>query len=340
MLDSHPFSQKPGEISEPSLSAGVVFEEDGLSVPGSNEHPAEGLQWSDAPTSSRGAVETLSMSNTWDVFTDGKNYLVDDDEEHGIIDGSGYTLYIQMSLYPMTLAQYITGSSDGEGAVRHCFHLVPSLRLLRAIHAGLRYVHSKGYIHRDIKPGNIFLSSPEVESQGGYCNLACDSCSGRRKADDVPPRWLNPRIGDFGLVAQLAHGKLPVSPYAGSDDTMTSGKPVGTAYYRPPPSRDAKDEKVDMFALGVVLVEMLCPCDTVMERVDMLTGLQKGCVPPSLEGGIGSEGYSAGLVREVVSLVKAMVDPDPRRRWSSIQVDEAIESILRKCEDVEVPTCR
>ncbi|XXH02175.1 hypothetical protein Hte_008543 [Hypoxylon texense] len=333
LLDSHPFSQNPGEASESSWSAGVVFEEDSLSVPGGDEHPAEGRQRPDEPTSSHGAAETLSMSNTGDVFTDGKSYQVEGDKEHDIVDGTSYTLYIQMSLYPMTLAQYIAGSAGGEGAARHCFHLVPSLRLLRAIHAGLRYIHSKGYIHRDIKPGNIFLSSPEVQSRGGYCNLACHSCSGRRNADDVPPRWLNPRIGDFGLVAQLAHGELPLSPSEGNGSATASGKPVGTAYYRPPPSRDASDEKVDMFALGVVLVEMLCACDTVMERVDMLTGLQKGCVPPRLERGIENEGYSVGLGQEVVSLAKAMVNPDPRRRWSSIQVDETIESVLRKCDD-------
>ncbi|KAI1778759.1 kinase-like protein [Hypoxylon cercidicola] len=335
LLDSHPFSQKSEDLSESSLSVGVVFEEDGPSILGSNEQPAEGRQWSEELTPSCDTAETPSMSNTWDVFTDGKSYPGNTDKDRNVIDGTGYTLYIQMSLYPMTLAQYIAGSSDGKGSARHCFHLVPSLRLLRAIHAGLRYVHSKGYIHRDIKPGNIFLSAPELESQGGYCDLACNSCSCRKKADDVPPRWLNPRIGDFGLAAQLVHGKLPLSPSASNDHTTALDKPVGTAYYRPPPSRDANDEKVDMFALGVVLVEMLCPCDTVMERVDMLTKLQRGCIPSSLERGVENEGYSVGLVQEVVSLATAMVNPDPQKRWSNVQVDDAIESILGKCENAD-----
>ncbi|KAI0172981.1 kinase-like protein [Hypoxylon sp. FL1284] len=336
LLDSQPFSQKSEEMPESSLSGGVIFEDDESSAPEDKKLVAEALNWPEEPTSSCSEVETSSTATASDAFTDGKGYIASDDRRRDIIDGNGYTLYIQMSLYPMTLAQYIAGSIRGKESMRHCFHLTPSLRLLDAIHGGLQYIHSKGYIHRDIKPGNIFLSSPELESQGGYCDLSCNSCSGRAGTSDVPPRWLNARIGDFGLVAELAHGKLPPSPYAIEGAEMTLGKPVGTAYYRPPRSSDNNDEKVDMFALGIVFVELLCPCDTVMERVDMLAGLQRGCVPSTLEGRMEAEGYSAGLIQEVISLAKAMVDPDSRKRWSSTQVDKAITSILGQCENAKL----
>ncbi|KAI0894324.1 kinase-like protein [Annulohypoxylon nitens] len=328
LLSNHPFSQDTEDEPSPSLSGGIVFEEDTVPLP--DDGSAHQPQWFEKSASNHSTVESPSLSNTSDIFTDGKGQLESSSQKHQAFDATGHTLYIQMSLYPMTLYQYISFSSNDPDTPKHCFHLIPSLRLLHSIHSGLRYIHSKGFLHRDIKPGNIFLSLTEEESQGGYCNLSCNSC--RDKSGNVSPRWINARIGDFGLVAQLARGELPLSNYQDDDDQSASRKsPVGTINYRPPPFKGADDEKVDIFALGVVFVEMLCPCSTAMERAEMFKGLQAGSIPSSLEKGLASQGCHVKVVNEVVSLAKAMVDPDPRKRWSSPQVDKAIEKILSRC---------
>ncbi|KAI1086248.1 kinase-like protein [Rostrohypoxylon terebratum] len=328
LLSNHPFSQDTEDEPSPSLSGGIVFGEDTLSLP--DKESAHQPQWFEKSASNDSAAESPSLSNTSDIFTDGKGQLENSSRRHQTLDATDYTLYIQMSLYPMTLAQYISLSPNDPDTPKHCFHLIPSLRLLQSIHSGLRYIHSKGFLHRDIKPGNIFLSLAEEESQGGCCSLSCNSC--QNKGGDLSTRWINARIGDFGLVAQLARGELPLSHHQGDDNQPTSKKhPVGTTNYRPPPFKGADDEKIDIFALGVVFVEMLCPCNTTMERAEMFKGLQAGSVPSSLEKSLGVQGYSAKVVNEVVSLAKAMVDPDPVKRWSSPQVDKAIEKVLSGC---------
>ncbi|CAJ2502205.1 Uu.00g095990.m01.CDS01 [Anthostomella pinea] len=138
--------------------------------------------------------------------------------------------------------------------------------------------------------------------------------------------------GDFGLVAELAHTGVPASSDSGSQ------RPVGTTHYQPPTQRDHKDEKIDIFALGVVFVEMLCRCGTTMERVHMLEGLQRGSVPENMQETLRCEGYSAEVIERVVNLAKAMLDPDPDTRWSGLQVSEGIQALLRECETREVST--
>ncbi|KAI1496346.1 kinase-like domain-containing protein [Biscogniauxia marginata] len=402
LLDSQPFQQSTEDDFEAevevdqSISCGVVFGEDTPSSPNAqnnevNQEPMpSGRGWSEqSATGSNFDDEETSISDS-NIFTDGRSTRQDNTGSQGRTRPSSDTrvpvLYIQMSMYPTTLAHYISPPSHSHqttavatGTPKHCFHIVPTLRLLNSIHSGLQYIHAQGLIHRDIKPGNIFLSAPSLEAahQGGYCDLSCQTCTSladknkHEKDDDSaelapppPPRWLNPRIGDFGLVAQLAHGEVPSSASAESSSISSSRaalrnvgtdanalidihpkppahahKPVGTAFYQPPPhpnnhGSNDKNEKIDTFALGVVLVEMLCRCSTAMERADMLRGCQEGRVPANVAENLGREGYDADIAEGVLSLVRGMINPDPEARWSGARVRDAIRGLLRKCEEV------
>ena len=98
-----------------------------------------------------------------------------------------------------------------------------ALQIARALEAA----HAKGVIHRDIKPGNIFVS-------------------GDRRV----------KVLDFGLAR-----RVPTAESSGSfalEGSTIMGRPVGTASYMAPERilQLPLDPRCDLFSLGVVMYEM------------------------------------------------------------------------------------
>lgn len=101
-----------------------------------------------------------------------------------------------------------------------------AIQCCRALHAA----HEKAVVHRDLKPDNVFL------------------VKGRDRPDFV-------KILDFG-VSKFLEAANRLDGHA----TTRTGRTVGTPYYMSPEqcqgSRDI-DRRVDVYAVGVVLFEML-----------------------------------------------------------------------------------
>lgn len=107
----------------------------------------------------------------------------------------------------------------------------------REVLKGLSYLHASGYIHRDIKSDNILLNS------AGQLKLGtCDE--GKKKNNDAS--ILTPSSADFGFSARVNAKKS-------TRDTI-----VGTPYWMAPELIRGQPytEKVDIWSLGVVLLEM------------------------------------------------------------------------------------
>jgi serine/threonine protein kinase len=138
---------------------------------------------------------------------------------YGVIDGRPYVAmeYLQGDTLESLLGQ-------GEP-------LDPTLALdvARQMLAALSYAHALGVVHRDLKPENVFLARGP---------------NGRHHV----------KLLDYGLAKFLSPGDDPVKGAL----TMT-GVMMGTPLYMPPEQAAGKavDVRVDVYALGCVIFEML-----------------------------------------------------------------------------------
>ncbi len=135
---------------------------------------------------------------------------------------------------PETRARYLVMELlEGEDLARVIKRLGPlpvdvALRIAAQICMGLAQAHARGIVHRDIKPGNVFLGAH----------------AGMRTA----------RILDFG-VARLTGGEE-----AELTDVTRTGSMIGSPQYMSPEqARGSKavDHRADIWSVGVVLYRML-----------------------------------------------------------------------------------
>ena len=136
----------------------------------------------------------------------------------------GDTEYLVMEL--------VEGETLSERLARGPLSLEQSLRFGAEIAAALEAAHRKGIVHRDLKPGNVMLTKSGV------------------------------KLLDFGLARAFedpaSAAGLTQAPTMARDVTA-QGVIVGTVAYMAPEQLEGRqaDPRTDIFALGVVLYEML-----------------------------------------------------------------------------------
>ncbi len=117
----------------------------------------------------------------------------------------------------------LMSGGDVEGLIEkapdHRLPLEEVTDIAKCVCSGLEFAHSKGIIHRDIKPGNVWLSEDGTA-----------------------------RIGDFGLAMVSDVSRLTME-----------GMMVGTVSYMPPEQAMGGEvtNKADLYSLGAMLYEMV-----------------------------------------------------------------------------------
>jgi len=168
------------------------------------------------------------------------------------------------------------------------------------ITSALIAAHDHGFVHRDLKPDNVFL----VTHDG---------------------RWPEVRLLDFGLAKLMPeHG---VSPF-----TTKTGVMLGTPEYMSPEQARGVgvDYRTDIYALGIVMFEILAGSRPFPSLGDQLaTLLQHAEEPPASLADVVS-----GLPDEMVQLVAAMLAKTPEARPSLA----AVRTVIKRLRTTQLPT--
>ncbi|KAJ5690622.1 hypothetical protein N7462_005014 [Penicillium macrosclerotiorum] len=292
--------------------------------------------------------QTSTFGGSDDIFTDGmsqdQSKLRIQRQYRPGQQQPAVILHIQMSLHPISLSSYLNPqvtTQDDDGCSpprRHCFHLIPSLKLMLEIISGVEYLHSKKIVHRDLKPANIFLCAPEK-----HALQVCPSCS----SDSISSaQFSRPRIGDFGLVADISRLEAPengiMTPYHEGPKIQ---RVVGTEFYRPPVNMNGSDalgyfdqytidEKLDVYALGVILFELIYRLNTKMERQFVLNDLTRSISFPSdfankIDQGNARWDSGISVAETLMACIREMLTPKSRQRWTCQEVKDNLRPIYK-----------
>jgi serine/threonine-protein kinase len=198
---------------------------------------------------------------------------------------------------PYLVMEFVRGESLADRIARPVT-ASEAVVIARGVASALRHAHGLGIVHRDIKPANVMLV------EGGGTGLVV-------------------KLLDFGLAKMVGDdaGSL-------SEPLTQAGMVFGTPGYLSPEqaSGHAADARSDIYALGIVLYEMVAgrrpfvrqdPLDVVRDHLNTLPP------PPRAVG--------APISAELEAVILKALAKDPKGRW---QTAEEFSTALAKVPEV------
>ena len=189
--------------------------------------------------------------------------------------------------HPFYAMEFLTGRSL-EALLMDPVPVADAVRVARELAEGLVAAHAVGVIHRDVKPGNVWLV-------------------------DLPNGSFRTKLLDFGLARVMEGAPL-----------TRTGALLGTVVYMAPEqARGAGEPRSDVFGLGAVLYQMLAgrpPFDHAT-AMRLLSDPDSWAPPPPLATVV------PGLPAELCATVSAMLSADPELRPTAEEAADTLRAI-------------
>lgn len=250
-----------------------------------------------------GAGRSGGASGEWRAEQRSQRSLPEDRDQS---PGGFATLYIQVELcQEETLQGWIAGrnvsvrrAADGR-EVAHPWEGRTVMDIFSQCVRALVHVHGRSCVHRDVKPSNVLFAL-------GSGNV---------------------RLGDFGLakVVQQNQDSREVDGRSPSPNSPRGSRcTVGTPSYASPEQLAGEQQlgaATDVYALGLVLAELICPVHTQMERAAVLEGLRVHRRVPAA---------SAAALPVLAQIAVSMTEPDPAKRPTAKAILRQVEKARRR----------
>ena len=232
------------------------------------------------------------------------------------IGADGAAFFTMKRVRGLTLAKIFTGLRNGDPAITQVYSRRKLLTAFTSVCMAVAFAHSRGVLHRDLKPDNVML--------GDFGEV---------------------HLLDWGLAKLINTADVPAEPWSEpSIDARSTGERhtaigeiLGTPGYMAPEQArgevESLDERIDVYALGAILFELLA-LEPLHGRLRPVAILASTLLGADARASVRAPGRDVPPELEAICVRATMVDKNGR--FATVrEMSDAIERFLDGDRDLE-----